>query len=230
MTRNAVRGVAVSLLLALSLFPAAAFDAGVSFSGGLGFWDGPWNDAEESFSDDFGQSTSPLAAPAASLALDAAFRPYPFLEWGPFLGGGLWGGRMLSSGGPAAERICSVSAWALELGASVGYRRPVGPGAVAADARLGLGFAVVPVAYRNEWKSVSTAQELSTDAGDIVFPFVGLSLGYLFPLGDRYSLKGTLGADLGVANFEGGTTNTVLSRVCLGIRFARSFGSIRRIF
>ena len=112
MTRNAMRRIAASLLLAAAALPALAFDAGVSLSGGLGFWDGAWNDAEESFSDDFGQSTEPLAFPAAGLAFDAAFRPYPFLEWGPFLGGGLWGGRMLSSGGSAAERISSVSAWA----------------------------------------------------------------------------------------------------------------------
>lgn len=230
MTRNAMRRSAAVLFLVFVSLPAIAFDAGVGLAGGLGFWDGPWNDAEETFSDDFGQSTEPLAFPAVSLAFDAAFRPYRFLECGPFLGGGLWGGRMLSSGGSAAERISSVSAWALELGASAGFRYPIGPGLVAADARLGLGFAVVPVAYRNEWKNVSTTQELRSDAGDIAFPFIGLSLGYLFPLGNLYSLKGTLGADIGLANFEGGTDNTVLSRTVLGIRFARSFGADRRNF
>lgn len=214
------------LLVVVASVGATPFEVGLSAGGGLALWMGAWSDVESGFSKDFGQKVSPLAAPSATFSLDASFREYPWFEWGPFLGGGLWGGRMLSSGGAAPERISSIEAWTVEVGASAGLRAPFYRGIASADLRGGLGFAVVPLAIRNEWPAATTLQQLEVPPSRAIFPFLGLSLGQSFSLGPLYRLRGTLGADLGFANFEDSSTLSLLTRVDLALRLSRSFQSV----
>ncbi|MFA6508643.1 MAG: hypothetical protein WCT14_21265 [Treponemataceae bacterium] len=221
-----VRFVFAMTLLAAA--PLGAVEFGVSLSGGVGFWNGEWNKSVQTFSEDFSQSVTPSLCPVGSLFLDATFRQKGPLLLSVALGAGFWGGRVISSGGTAPDRVSSVAGIGLDLVPTVGLRFPAGKAEFGADLRVGLGLLVSPLWTIDAWPTVTGSAAYQPQLVDLGYFYAGSSLVYGFPLGD-YALNVFISGDVGIASFDAssGTKDPImLMRAGIGARL--SYDSSRK--
>lgn len=216
--------LAILGLALVGLGPIGSLHAGeMGFSASVGFGGiaGPWSEETAAYSRSFSQEPAGVPFPAATLGADVLFEATPDFRAGASLGVGSWGGRIESSGGPAAPRTSTTALLGVELAGCAGPRFAIAGGAVDLEAKTGLGFLASDVWTFEAWKSSSLVAASVPSAAARFYGLFGLRAAYSPSVSGSSGIAFGLASDVGVGpfGFEG---TTVAYRIGLFARYSRA--------
>lgn len=212
----------LALIITAFFTNLSAIEISANLNGGGSVWTGNWTDKITAFSEDFSQQPVSFLFPAIYVSVDILFSPWNLFNIGFSLGGGNWGGRVISEGGSGAPRVSSIYFGALEGAVLAGKSFALQKGYIITLIKTGIGYMVSPLYISETWQQISSVQSIPADSINPIYLFAGLSASYGKPFGS-FLISGTIFLDGAAGAITGRKDLDYFYRFGLGLRVSRDF-------